>query len=269
MTPPDPARRPIPATLSPTQFAWAVADAGDYPPPAPRRGPRYGPDPQCWLCGGDTDGVGWHQSAAIAPTFCDHNEARCPLSRTVCQPCVATSRSDGWGQYVRAHPDRGFAEYFPAKPNTKPRAWNWLYSSHLFAAPHHHECPDRGRWRDILLEPPEPPFLAVIATSGQKHGIFRGQIARSRDLYPVQADARRLWVERGIFRYALVAFERLYQMGFPRDAVLSGDFPQAQIMAAGLSLWREAENIARPWRAQQPDLWWLAWYVCRREAQPK
>jgi hypothetical protein len=259
-------RRDLPA--SPTQFAWRAAACGAFPPPEPRRGNRYGPPGPCWLCAGDTGGVGWPRSVAIAPTFCDHNEAAAPSSASVCQACVALSRSEGWAQYARVHPERGFEEYFPAKPGKKPRAWNWLYRSHLFAEPGHHECPDRVRWREILLDPPRPPFLAVIAASGQKHGIFRARIAHDRERFAVQADDRRLWLDREQFGFCLGVFESLYQMGFSRDSILAGDYHQGQIMKVGIRRFLDAENAMRPWRCRWPDLTWLSWYVCRRADAP-
>ena len=42
------------ALLPPSQFAWACCNAGDFPPPVPKKGERYGLDAVCCLCGGDT-----------------------------------------------------------------------------------------------------------------------------------------------------------------------------------------------------------------------
>lgn len=58
-----------PQNLTAAQFAWACCQAGDFPPPAPKRGPRFGLDAQCCLCGGVTEGVGWPRKLGIADTL--------------------------------------------------------------------------------------------------------------------------------------------------------------------------------------------------------
>lgn len=172
--------------LTASQFAWACCTAGDYPPPIPRKGPHYGPDAVCCLCGGDTGGVGWHRKDGISSTSTDMPSMACYASQTVCQACVATMQSAGWAQYVAAHPERGLKAVFDQKEGKAQRQWNWLYSHHLFTWPNHHECPDRARWRDILANPPEPPFLAILTTSGKKQLIFKSRIAHSRDIFSLQ-----------------------------------------------------------------------------------
>lgn len=57
--------------LTAPQFAWACADAGDYPPPEPRKGARYGDDVVCALCGGETQGVGWPRKLGLPDTLTD------------------------------------------------------------------------------------------------------------------------------------------------------------------------------------------------------
>lgn len=100
--------------LTAPQFAWACADAGDYPPPEPRKGARYGDDVVCALCGGETQGVGWPRKLGLPDTFTDIPYMVAPASQTLCQACVATARSEGWAQYIAAHPERGLKAAFDA-----------------------------------------------------------------------------------------------------------------------------------------------------------
>ncbi|NGR09341.1 hypothetical protein G5B41_17515 [bacterium SGD-2] len=252
--------------MTPTQFAWRSLRCGDYPPPEVRRGDRFGPDDVCWLCGGETRGVGWPLKTGLAPTFTDFPRAKAPYSTTVCQECVAMSQSEGWGQYVRAHPERGFAETFPVKEGKKPRALNWLYASHLFTSDHH-ETPDRARIRDLLIKPPDPPFLFIIAFSGQKQVIFKGQIASSRDRFPVQADDERIYVEREPFAQMMTDFEAMYAMGFSRDSIAQNrDWNQARIMHIGLSTWKAANARMDTWRNTRPEWVMLAAFCAQRPA---
>lgn len=246
-----------------SQFAWACCVAGDYPPPAPRKGPRYGPDAACWLCGGPTHGVGWPRKLGLADTFCDHNKAMRLDSNTVCQACVATSSSNGWLQYCRAHPERGLWTHFPDKGNGNPRQFNWLYASHLIT-PGHHETPSRARWREILLDPPAPPFLAVMALNGKKQILFRGRVSQSRDAFWVQADEWRVLVRPVKFAACLGAFEQLYAAGFSKDAILSGRYHPAQLTKVGLRAWRALEDAIILWRVNHPEYMIVAHHCAQR-----
>lgn len=250
---------------SPTQFAWACCEAGDYPPPEPKKrgAAQYGSDDACWLCGGPTHGVGWPRKLGLADTFCDHNSAARLDSGTVCQACVATSASEGWRQYVAAHPDRGLWDWFPAKEGKKPRSFNWLYTSHLFR-PGFHETPDRPRWREILTDPPEPPFLAIMALNGKKQIIFRGRVSQSREVFWVQADELRVLVRPSEFAECLVAFEALYLAGFSKDSIVSGQYHSGQMAKVGLREWRRLERAIQPWRARHPGYLVLAHHCGQR-----
>lgn len=252
--------------MTPTQFAWSSLACGDYSPPPVRRGEQYGLDPVCWLCGGETRGIGWPLKTALAPTFTDFPRAKAQHSQTVCQECVAMSQSDGWGQYVRAYPERGLPETFPEKEGKKPRQMNWLYMSHLFTQGHH-ETPNRQRIRDLLLSPPEPPFLFIIAVSGQKQIIFKGQVASSRDRFPVQADDERIYVIREAFARMMADFETMYAMGFSRDVIASGrEWNQARILSVGIDAWRAADARMQAWRKTKPEWVMLAAHCAQRPA---
>ena len=176
------------------------------------------------------------------------------------------SKSDGWGQYVAAHPERGFEAAFPVKEGKALRALNWLYMSHLFR-PGHHETPDRVRCRALLLDPPEPPFLLCIALLGQKHVIFKGEVAHNRSVFPVQADDDRIYIKREEFIVFLDAFETLYAMGFSKDSIVDGrDWNQARILKLGISRWRTAEAIFAPLRCATPGYLVLAHHCAQRPA---
>lgn len=209
----------------------------------------------CWLCGGDTGGEGWPLRAAIKPTFTNHNQARDNTSDAVCQPCVAMQDKGTWEAYVKAHPDM--------KLKTG-HAMSWRCYSHLFHLGGH-ECPDRKRHRAILLDPPEPPFLLVIATSGQKHLIFRSQIAYSREHFPVQLEEETVFIQREMFRRLLLDFESGLNAGIGRDDLLTGKYHPATPKRIGVRDWRALEAKLSPWRRIKPEWMQIAHHVAQRE----
>lgn len=237
---------------SPTAFAWEIVGGGPYPPPTPH------PDPVCWLCGGPTNGEGWPRRTTIPETFTNPTLARAPSSEAVCQPCVAMSSKTTWDRYVAAHPEMGLKTGY---------AVSWRSYSHVFSRSVYVSFKDHAEWRQWLLEPPEPPFLFIISTTGVKHLIFRGVIAHSRDRYPVVFGDHLIYVDRSQFEACLQAFEALCDMGFSRDAVLSGNYPYQQLFKVGVRSWNQAEKAFAPFRKAMPDLVMLAHRVARRKEE--
>lgn len=238
---------PAPAgLLTASRFAWTCIGAPAHEPPEPRRGkPRYGTHPLCWLCGGITEGRGWPRAVAIAPTFTNHNLAACPASDTVCEPCAYFAWGDGWRAYCAARPDLALKSVPPL---------SWRSYSHVFAPsePGGHRCPTRRQWRALLLDPPDPPFLLVIAESGQKHVLFRGRVAGSRDVYPVQVEEDTPLVERARLADCIDLFEALLHLGFTRDEVATGRYAPHRTLAAGREVWQAAETRMAAMRARRP-----------------
>lgn len=226
-----------------------------WEPPAPKGGERYGADARCWLCGGETAGVGWRRRGTFAPTFTNVNIVAVPSSQTVCQACVATSSGVAWQRYAARRPELGVKTTHPI---------SWRSYSHAVTISGH-ECPSRSRWRDLLLEPPAPPFVFTIAISGQKHILFRSRIAHDRDRFPAQIEEESVWLERTAFASCLAAAEALLALGFSREAIARGDYPQHHIQRAGIRAWRDAEREMIHWRQRDPTLAQLACRFGRRE----
>lgn len=243
---------------STTQVIWQdFLNMPDYLPAKPPK--RI--DAECWLCGGDTGGQGWTIKGAIGGAFTDHNEAKAPHSQTVCTSCAALTSKDAW---VFACEKHGHDPYFPVKDGKKPFLANWMFSSHVFSLSSWLR-PDRAGIREVLLSPPTPPFSITIAIVGKKHVIFRGAINHSRDRFFVQADERRILVDRSLFRELLTVVERGYALGFSKSSMETGDYNQAAVMKAGLSVWRELEAELEGWRRRHRGMLMLAAFCCVKD----
>lgn len=238
---------PEPLPASHVAHAWLGAPA--FPPPG-----AVGPDATCWLCGGPTGAVGWPVRDAIPETFTNHTLAGDRASATVCQPCAYFGAKASWEAYAAAHPALGLKT---------GHAMSWRCYSHAFS-PAGHACPNRARWRALLLDPPAPPFLFVVAESGQKHLLFRARVAHDRDVFPVQLEDDGLVVDRARFAACLAALEVLYALGFSKASIATGRYHAGQLRAVGLAAWRPAEAAFAPWRRGAPQLVRLAAFCGQR-----
>lgn len=242
--------------LTGPQFAARTLGIADYPPPVPKKGRQFGGDQRCYLCGGATDGVGWPIHVAIKPTSVMFNLAADPQSATVCQCCVSTMAKETFDAYAARRPELGLK-------TGKPMSWR-CYSHAVTESAH--ECPDRARWRKLLVDPPEPPFVFVISTSLQKHLMFRSVVSLSRDRYPVLLEDVLIWVDRQQLALLFGWFESLYNLGFSKDSILSGDYHHGQLQKVGIAAWRPLEDAMAGYRRQHPQLLQIAHYCAQREA---
>lgn len=245
-----------------TRFAWECIGSPRWEPPEVKRGERYGTCAECWLCGGPTEGKGWPWRTAISPTFTNHTLAAAPWSDTVCQPCAYMSSGDAWREYVATRPDQGWKSVHPL---------SWRTYSHVFAASGLHYSPKRDEWKGVLLDPPAPPFLMLVAESGQKHIVFRGQVAYDPAIYPLQLEETRVFVQRDQLARCIEQFEELLHMGFTRDEVATGRYSQGRVGKAALNDWWAAEERMAMWRHSQPEYVRLAHMVAhgpKREDKP-
>lgn len=191
----------------------------------------------CWLCGQASDAsilVG----DQIGESFTNHGFAQAPRSARLCAACAF---------FLMAHP--------------ASRHW-WRNRSHLFCGS---GCihPTRATWRQILLDPPEPPFLACLAVSGQKNLIFRAPIAWQREGFGVQLEEERVIVTPALLAGALAPFEALLQAGVRRADILSGRANSALVLRLGLDVYRDLDRQLTRFRGSML-LELVAWI-----AQPK
>jgi hypothetical protein len=171
----------------------------------------------------------------------------------VCQACAALGSKQTWEAYVADHPEMGLKT---------GHAMSWRFYSHV-VTPRLHACPTRAQWRTWLLDPPEPPFVFVVAESGQKHLLFRATISHSRERYAVQFEERSLMVRRADLTACLEAVEALYGLGFTKQSIVTGGYHSGQLGKAELR-WYSAERQVAPYRQNAHGLLLLAAHVAQR-----
>ena len=236
--------------MTASQFAARIVGFDKYPPPIAATGDR------CWLCGGFTNGVGWRREDWIKPTFTNHNEACCLDSDAICQACVAMSSKEPWEQYVAAHPEMGLKT---------GHAMSWRFYSHVFSHVGH-RCPTKPEWRMLLVEPPEPPFLCVISTSGQKHLIFRARVSHSRDRYWLRFEDQLLYVDRRSIAQRIALVEQALAAGMVRVEIESGQYrPKLPAGVVSVAEWLTITSSLDEARIADPQLLTLACHVAHKQ----
>lgn len=221
-----------------TRFIWECLGAPGW---APERGGQAGQP--CWLCGGPTPEAPWRRHDAISQWFTNNTLARAPASEVVCQPCAYLASGDAWREYCAAHPEMGLKSVHPL---------SWRTYSHVFAAGIH-ACPARSGWMRWLEEPPEPPFVFVLAESGQKHLLFRAAVASSRERFPMLVEESLVLVDRARLLATCRDVEALLKLGFTRDEVRSGRYSQGRLKGAVMAPWWELEGRMVRARETHPD----------------
>lgn len=245
-----------------TQFIWTECLGMEpFEPPEPKgKKTKYGQDAHCWLCGGETHGIGWHLKDIVGAAFTNGNEARRVDSETICQQCAALMKKEAWEP---ACVKFGHSPYFPVKDGKKPFMSSWMFSSHVFAKGFWAQ-PNRSEVRQHILNPPEPPFVMSFAAAGKKHVLYGSIVNLSRDKFFVNLDEKKILVERSRYKEVLSSFEAMYSDGFSKDSILTGNYSQAAVLSYGLFKWRKMESFFSKVRSEENDLLELVSYSAQK-----
>lgn len=193
-------------------------------------------DAVCFLCGGETNGKGQSTKKAIKKTFTDHPYARALGSQAVCEACA----------FCLSH--RELRNY--AIVATKKQLLH----------------PARDVIRDMLIEPPEPPFVMCIATSGQKWLHFKSQVNYSREAFAVNLEESCIQIVPLQIREMVEMAEYLYTT-FTKDEILTGSYNQKRIKDFGLDRFVEYEGEVAKIRGSQ--IFELAVFVAQKQELPE
>lgn len=169
-------------------------------------------DEFCWLCGQPLGGWGLPKKKAIKPTFTNHDMARAPESKAICADCA----------FCLAKKELRFYSTIVTE--------DWMIH------------PSREQIRDILLKSPKPPFVFIVAVSGQKHLTIRASVAYSREAFPVQYEEQQLLVEPEELAPLLTMVEELYTV-FNKEEILTGRYNQHRIRQFGLRRFLELQRL--------------------------
>ncbi|MFZ2635553.1 MAG: hypothetical protein WAX33_04355 [Rectinemataceae bacterium] len=150
----------------------------------------------CYYCGAACDDT--HRSTDyVKDTFTNRDIVAFPGSSFVCHGCAES---------LGAGPDSmqmidGTTKVRENARGMQPRMYSWVLTSGVkLAATKAHI----SLLRQVVLDPPEPPFAIILTDSGQKQLIFRAPIALSQDHYPLLLEDERIEVDIASLRELLV-----------------------------------------------------------------
>lgn len=220
-------------------------------------------DPVCWLCGGETNCYGWPLKKIIGSAFTDYNVAQAPYSKAICGSCAALMKKETWELACNKH---GHDPYFPVKDGKKPFMANWMFSSHVFSV-NGWQRPGRSESRDILVSPPDPPFVVTLAEAGKKHVLFRSRVNQTKNKFSVQIDENEVFIDHQAFLSCLDWFERGYNAGFSKESLLTGRYNHKSILNAGIENWQNIESWMMHYRKNYPELMHVCHFCAQRQAK--
>lgn len=216
------------------QLLWN--DAGG-PLPKKTGEPHAGP---CYLCGEPSPtGRAVRVRDALGPGFTDHDQARRRDSVHVCIPCV-------W--------------LLGGKPPDTFRLWSVVYRADRPAAPSnakavyphgpHTHCTsksDVSEIVDVLLDPPDAPWVCSIADSGQIHILPWSPINRGSE-WTVMYERVRIDSDSRQFAEVLFHVAALLAAGFIREDVETLDPHPSKLAKYGQDVWATHARPLQQWR---------------------
>jgi CRISPR type IV-associated protein Csf1 len=168
-------------------------------------------DERCFYCGLDCD-----QSHTVKDhvkkTFTNLDIVKCPGSEYVCGCCVAS--------LITVTTTVLFDGDVKTGRGAAPRTYSWVLTGHqnkAFSKKHFDFA------REMLSNPPAPPFSIVLADSGKKQIIFRAPVNFERDIFNVQFEEEQILVDRARFE-ELLTLATYISAAAGKRALLSPDF---------------------------------------------
>ena len=135
---------------------------------------------KCYYCGYQCDNK-YSVKEYVKDTFTNRDIIQFPNSIYVCKGCSTVNANKGYFQLVNGENIENMLRNYSW---VLTREKNVAYSkSHIQLI------------REVILNPPEPPFTIVIAVSGQKQLLFRSKVSLTKDFYPLLFEEKHMIID--------------------------------------------------------------------------
>lgn len=207
----------------------------------------------CFYCGCKC-GSSLSTREYVKKTFTGYSTVISPASQYVCNGCALSMQEKTTTTMVDGE----------TRENQRMRSYSWIIKTcEAVAATKAHLT----YIRDIMLDPPDPPFAICLADSGQKHLLYRTPINLSRDYYDVMLEEEIIHVSIDDLRDRLELCGRLIAAtGRP---AIQGKPGQSFLIA--LQKYYGSETTEQLWARWQP-IWCepisrLAAWLCKSKLE--
>ena len=137
---------------------------------------------KCYYCGSSCDDKHGAKDY-VKSTFTNRDIVAYPGSSYVCGGCALVMSSDNIIELLDGE----------NREHQRIRSYSWIITQdERIAATKKHIA----QLREIVLNPPEPPFVIVLSDSGQKQLLFRASVSLERDNFPVMLEDKIIIVNR-------------------------------------------------------------------------
>lgn len=178
---------------------------------------------RCFLCGEQIQ-EGIPTKHVFSDVFTDWNRSRYPIGTHVCPACAFTILTNPNGR-------------------VSLRNFSFVAADKLY-------LPNRIEMRQFLLEPPEPPFLIVLAVSQKKHLCFKGTVSYNREIYTVMMEETEVIINRKEFTRLLAIVEH-FLFAFTKTEIQTGQYNQQRVLKFGIDRWEWFEEQVKPYRGTE------------------
>lgn len=178
---------------------------------------------RCFLCGEQIQ-EGIPTKHVFSDVFTDWNRSRYPIGTHVCPACSFT---------ILTNP----------RNRTSLRNFSFVAEEKL-------HLPNRVEMRQFLVEPPEPPFLIVLAVSQKKHLAFKGTVSYNSEIYTVMLEETEVIINRKEFTRLLAIVEH-FLFAFTKTEIQTGQYNQQRVLKFGIDRWEWFEEQVKPYRGTE------------------
>jgi CRISPR type IV-associated protein Csf1 len=214
-------------------------------------------DDYCCLCGSELNKEGFNIDKLKSSLLESISNLKNSNSRSLCKYCYCFIYKESFDEYIKG---------YKIKEIKNNNTVSWRSFSHIFYEGYH-EFLNHETMRYYLLNLPNHPFMISLSTSGQKHIIYQSKIAYSKDYFPIQLEDNPLWIKYSLFLDCLFHFETLYNLGFSKQDILTGELNINQLLKSKFNEVKIINEELNKYRNKYNDIITLCNFIAQKEKE--
>ena len=176
----------------------------------------------CMVCGAETEG-GIPHKKMLGDTYTDWGIHKMPESSHICKACAFCLLLN------------------PAKGRIALKNYSYIAADRLYIC-------NRAEMRDWLVDPPEPPFVAVVTISQKKHLATKAAVSYRRERYACMLEEERIYVDLAAMQNCMRLVEALRGIGMTKT-----DIETRRIKYSLVKRWNTGQMVETVKRLNEHD----------------